>query len=227
MSNTLNAATFSGSTQYINNELCTVLGYCIQIYKQFVAANAKVSNNEITIRDVFFDKLDDDAYRDIYPSLQNYHFEREPQENAGFVDIKVKTLNPYKSTKAYYCIECKRLDAQNLTGKSGLNAEYIKNGICRFVSGYYSTYFGCNAMFGFVVKTLNIQSDIVDNINQIINDDFTNSQFQNVNAKVTTKMHYDNYVNGYPYSYISKHTKDDGKEITLYHLMFDFSNNIA
>ena len=82
-------------------------------------------------------------------------------------------------------------------------------------------------MFGFVVKALNIQSSVVDCINQIINDDFTNSQSQTVNARATVKMQYDNYVNGYPYSYISKHTKDDGKEITLYHLMFDFSNNIA
>lgn len=227
MSNTLNAASFSGSTHFINGELYTVLECCTQIYYQFVAATVTVSNNEEEIRDVFFDKLNDDAYREKYPSLQNYHFEREPQENTGYVDIKIKTLNPYKSTKAYYCIECKRLDAQNLTGKSGLNAEYIKNGICRFVSGYYSTYFGCNVMFGFVVETLNIQSDIVDNINQIINDDFINSQSQNVNANTTTKMQYEDYVNGYRYSYISKHTKDDGNEITLYHLMFDFSNNIA
>lgn len=227
MSNTLNAATFSGSTLYIKDEICTVLECCVQIYNQFVATNTKVSNNEEKIRDVFFDKLNDDAYRGKYPSLQNYHFEREPQENTGFVDIKVKTLNPYRSTKAYYCIECKRLDGQNLTGKSGLNAEYIKNGICRFVSGYYSTYFGCNVMFGFVVKALNIQSSVVVCINQIINDDFTNSQSQTVNARATVKMQYDNYVNGYPYSYISKHTKDDGNEITLYHLMFDFSNNIV
>ena len=136
-------------------------------------------------------------------------------------DEFIKHLQNINFKKQY---ELKNLS--NLTGTRGLNAEYIKNGICRFVSTYYSTYYDCNAMFGFLVEKVDVQNDIVDKINNIINKDYINAQKKKVNARATTKLHYRNFANGYNHSYISTHTRNDGKNVTLYHLMFDFSNNM-
>ncbi|MBR5469202.1 MAG: hypothetical protein IKU78_01915 [Paludibacteraceae bacterium] len=223
---TLNASTFAGLSTFNRQELFSVLECCINIYNQFIVCGNKICNKENLIRDIFFEKLNDDDYRNQHPCLQNFHFEKEPQENSGYLDIKVKTLNPYESAKSYYIIECKRLNSNNLTGDGGLNAEYIKNGICRYVTGYYSTYFNCNVMFGFVVESVNIQTDIIDKINSIITKDYINKQHVTVNTNTIQKLTYEDFVSGYPYSYISKHEHMSGKEIVLYHLILDFSKNI-
>mgnify|MGYP001332443885 FL=1 len=154
-------------------------------------------------------------------------FDKEIPEITGRVDIRIlPTKDEYVNDSAYYIIECKRLNAANLKGLRGLNAEYVKNGICRFSTGYYSSYFGCNAMFGFLVEPVNTQKDIVNNINSMLNIDFINAQGQSVNANATQQMQHENFAGGYSYSYMSKHTHSSGNELTLYHLMFDFSNNI-
>lgn len=78
---------------------------------------------------------------------------RKSTENTGRVDIRIlPTKDEYVNDRAYYIIECKRLNTTNPKGATGLNAEYVKNGICRFSTGYYSSYFGCSAMFGFLVE---------------------------------------------------------------------------
>jgi len=226
MNNISNSSSFVGATAFRNYEFETLLACCVGIYSDFVISNLKCQNDEESIRDVFFERLNDDIFRGKILVLQNYHFEKEPQEKTGYLDIKIKTLNPYISTKAYYCIECKRLGADSTGNANYLNTEYVKNGICRFVENYYSSYFGCNAMFGFVVNKVCVQNDIIDNINTKLNTNYTNTQKQKVNARGKTSLHYVDFANSYPYSYISTHTHISGKELTLYHLMFDFSNNI-
>lgn len=226
----LNATPFSGSAIRIDSQFRSLLVCCIKIYNDIIAKNKRTKNDEETIRDLFFDEyLNDDNYRNQNKELEDFHFEKEPKENIGYLDIKAKKLNPYVSTKAYFVIECKRLDSNNLTGNTGLNAEYIKNGVCRFVEDYYSSYYDCNAMFGFIVESVNVQNDIVDNINSMLNKDFTlktKKTSRIVNAKATQVMQYVDFANGYQYSYISKHTHTSGKNIDLYHLMFDLSSII-
>lgn len=217
----LNASSFTGTSLFVHREFCAVLECCINIYREYITSNKVIANNEEKIRDVFFEKLDDDKYRSEHKVLLNYHFEREPQEKTGFLDIKVKTLKPYRSTKAFYVIECKRLN-----GKKSLNAEYVKNGICRFVTNYYSSFFDCNAMFGFVVESVDLQSDVIDNINSRLNSNYINAQNVEVNANAIQQLTYTDFANGYQYSYTSKHRRLGTSEITLYHLMFDFSQNI-
>ena len=101
MNQELNASTFTGTSLFVHREFCAVLEHCIYIYREFISSNNDVANNEEKIRDVFFKKLNNDKYRNKHRVLLNFHFEREPQENTGFLDIKVKTLNPYRSTKAF------------------------------------------------------------------------------------------------------------------------------
>lgn len=221
-----NASNFIGTQTFSNGEFESLLGCCVGIYNEFIGNNLRCDGEEEKIRDVFFDKLNDDVYRENHPILQYYHFEKEPQENTGFLDIKVKTLNPYGSTKAYYCIECKKLGVDNKGYTTGLNIEYVKDGICRFVNDYYSSYFGRNVMFGFLVNKVCVQTEIIDSINSKLNKDYINTQGVTVNAKGKTGLQYDDFAEGYPYSFVSTHTHVSGTELVLYHLLFDFSNNI-
>ena len=226
MNNIPDASNFVGTQTFSNSEFESLLVCCVSIYNEFVGTNLRCAGREEKIRDIFFDKLNNDVYRDNHPTLQNYHFEKEPQENTGSLDIKAKTLNPYMSTKAFFCIECKRLGIGKDGHATELNIEYVKNGICRFVSDYYSSYFGCNAMFGFLVNKVCVQTEIIDSINSKLNTDYTNTQGRKVNARGKTGLHYVDFANGYRHSYISTHTHVSGKELVLYHLLFDFSNNI-
>ena len=74
-------------------------------------------------------------YKHTHSPLNDFYFDKEVPEQDGRADIKVLTRNCFEDDDAYYIIECKRLDNINTTGIAGLNAEYIKNGICRFVTG--------------------------------------------------------------------------------------------
>jgi len=217
----MNANTFFPTQQFRDESLASLLECCVEIYKDIVAKNKQVENQEEKIRDLFYDDyLNNDDYRYSHDILNRFDFTAESKEKTGYLDIRAKSINPYISTKAYYCIECKRLD-----GKSHLNAEYIKNGICRYVIDYYSTYFDKNAMFGFVVEQIDIDKN-TENINGLLSYDYINQQGVTVNAKAKKSIQHFNFANDYPYSYISTHTHASGKEIVLYHLMFDFSNNV-
>jgi hypothetical protein len=134
-------------------------------------------------------------------------------------------VNPYINDKAYYIIECKRLDNQNLTGITGLNAEYTKNGICRFVTEYYTSFFGINGMIGFVVENFDIDKNIV-HINSFLNQDLTNAKGENVNAMPVQEITPIEISADFNYSFKSTHKTTVQNEIVLYHLMFDFSRNM-
>lgn len=222
----LNANKFDFSLTRRNTYFESILAKCVIIYNTICRTNTLIANDENTIRNKFLEYLQNINFK-MAQELKHLKFDKEIPERTGRVDIRVlPTKDEYINDEAYYIIECKRLDSNNLSGNTGLNAEYVKNGVCRFVTDYYSSYFGCNAMFGFVVESVNIQTDIVDNINSMLTEDFTNAQGVQVNANATQVMQYEKFVCGYPYSYISKHTHISGKEIDLYHLMFDLSSNI-
>ena len=222
----LNANKFDFSLTRRNTYFESILAKCVIVYDNIHSSNELIENNENKIRDKFLEYLQNINFK-MAQELKHLKFDKEIPERTGRVDIRVlPTKDEYINDEAYYIIECKRLDSNNLTGDTGLNAEYVKNGVCRFVTDYYSSYFAYNAMFGFVVESVNIQTDIVDNINSMLTKDFTNAQGLQVNANATQVMQYEDFACGYPYSYISKHTHISGKEIDLYHLMFDLSKNI-
>ena len=219
------ASNFMYSNTFFDKELESVLNECVVVYEQIRYEQECFSNDEECIRDVFLDKyLKDDNYKNSHSPLSNYHFDGEVRDAKGRLDIRVLPINPYKGDKVFYSIECKRIANKNVLGKSGLNAEYIKNGICRYVSEYYTNN-NVNAMFGFVVEVMDVSNNI-GNINMLLSDNYINQQGKIVNANTIKKMQYEDFANGYPYSYISTHMCQSGKELTLYHLMFDFSQNI-
>ena len=226
MINILDASSFDYSRTLKDSLFELVLTKCIIVYNTILNSGISLVNDENLIRDEFLKYLKDYDFK-VKNELKHLIFDKEIPEITGRVDIRIlPTKDEYVNDSAYYIIECKRLNAANLKGLRGLNAEYVKNGICRFSTGYYSSYFGCNAMFGFLVEPVNTQKDIVNNINSMLNIDFINAQGQSVNANATQQMQHENFAGGYSYSYMSKHTHSSGNELTLYHLMFDFSNNI-
>ena len=226
MINILDASSFDYSRTRKDSLFELVLTKCIIVYNTILNSGISLVNDENLIRDEFLKYLKDYDFK-VKNELKHLIFDKEIPEITGRVDIRIlPTKDEYVNDSAYYIIECKRLNAANLKGLRGLNAEYVKNGICRFSTGYYSSYFGCNAMFGFLVEPVNTLKDIVNNINSMLNIDFINAQGQSVNANATQQMQHENFAGGYSYSYMSKHTHSSGNELTLYHLMFDFSNNI-
>lgn len=223
----LNAASFVYSSTRRDTYFETVLTACVDAYKKIINGSIELEDDENKIRDKFLKYLQNLDFKKSH-ELKNLKFDKETVENSGRADIRVlPTKDEYINDEEYYLIECKRLDSKNLNGIYGLNAEYIKNGICRFVSGYYSTYYGCNAMFGFVVESVNnIDNELVGGINSLLNTTMTNDHGINVNAKAIDPLQYADFADHYPYSYMSTHTHILGSELVLYHLMFDFSNNI-
>lgn len=226
MLNILDASSFNYSQTRKDLYLEFVLTKCIIVYNTILNSGISLVNDENLIRDEFLKYLQDFDFK-VKNELRNLKFDKETVENTGRVDIRIlPTKNEYVNDRAYYIIECKRLNTTNPKGTTGLNAEYVKNGICRFSTGYYSSYFGCSAMFGFLVEPVNTQKDIVNNINSMLNTNFTDAQGQSVNANAIQQMQYENFADGYSYSYVSKHTHCSGDELVLYHLMLDFSKNI-
>ena len=150
----LNASPFTYSSVRIDSYFESILKVCVIVY-QSIISTTKVQNNENEIRDEFIKYLQDINFKKQH-ELKNLKFDPETRENSGRADIRVlPTKDEYIDDDEYYLIECKRLDNKRLKGKSGLNAEYVKNGICRFVNNnYYSSFFGCNAMFGFLLLLL-------------------------------------------------------------------------
>lgn len=226
MFETISATNFEHSDSFYKNEFEDILRGVIVCYQCINSSGVKLPNGENKIRDEMLSKyLKNDSFKEKHFNLASYHFDKETIENSGRSDIRILPVNPYVSDKAYYIIECKRLNNQNLSGTTGLNSEYVKNGICRFVSGFYSSYFGLNGMIAFVVDDLDI-ADNIANLNSFLHKDLINDKQETINAMAVHEIKQKELCENFRYSYTSTHKVSSEKELTLYHLMFDFSNNI-
>ena len=215
----LNANGYDHSSLFYNAEFEEILSKIVLCYNLMIEANVLVTNDENAIRDMLLiSYLKKNQIRSKI-GLTNYLFDREvPEDHSiGRTDIKIQTLNTFIDTGAYYIIECKRLDNVNINGTTGLNAKYIQNGISRFAGSTYSVNNNTNGMIGFVVKELDIDQN-VENLNKLLK-----LQSQSI---LTSKFLQKRKFSSFEYSYCSTHTCDN-RDICLYHLMFDFSKNIA
>lgn len=220
----INATNFDYCTPFYINEFEDILRGIIVCYQCINSSEVKLPNDENGIRNCILTKyLKEQEFKERH-KLTNYLFIAEQPINEGRVDISVFSRNQL-DIDTFYVIECKRLNNQNLSGTTGLNSEYVKNGICRFVSDYYPSHFGINGMIGFVVDNLDIDSNIA-NLNSFLNKDLINDKKETVNAKAVQEIKQIELYESFRYSYTSTHKTRSEREITLYHLMFDFSNNI-
>ena len=221
MSDELDISNFEQISIIYSEEFENILSKIYICYQYILADNVVLTNNENAIRDILYlNYLNNDAVR-AKILLTDYLFSRESMENNsnGRVDLCIKNEQSFIDTDAYYIIECKRLNGENQAGTTGLNAEYIKEGINRFTTNKYSCYYGVNGMLGFVVNKINIHHNI-NHINTLMTNKFQS------NANVITSLTKANFIDNYDYHYYSVHEDENNKQFTLYHLMFDFSNNI-
>lgn len=213
----LNASSFEYSLLYYNEEFEKVLSKIIICYQLMKIENVTLPNDENLIRDcLYLNYLNNNHIRNKI-ELKEYYFDRETLEDRtnGRVDLRVITPYSFEDTDAYYTLECKRLNSANLTGASGLNAKYIKNGISRFSSKKYSAHYNTNGLIGFIIEAMDIEENI-KTLNQLIKADS--------DTKTVSEIKFRRIVPNFDYSYTSLHSVNKVLVI-LYHLMFDFSDN--
>jgi hypothetical protein len=217
----LNATNFSTATPWSDKYFQIILSKITRCYGMLIADKILVDNDENKIRDALYTGyLGDDKIRALVGFIDdgiNFFREGSEDHSEGRVDILITSPNTTKIQKAYYVIECKRLDSKAVKGTSGLNQKYIDNGVQRFTSGYYSSYYGVNAMIGFVVDKLDIDSN-TNNINGLLS--------TTPSIKTTKKITKDNFIDNFEYHYCSKHLTKNNGELKIYHLMYDFSQNL-
>jgi len=224
MSKTLDSSVFFASDDFYVAEFESILTKIVYCYKMMINNGDTVPNREESIRDVLYIRYINN--NEIKNRIKlNYDIvceaaEYKKEKISGYVDLRISSSNSLIDSAAYYIIECKRLDNKNHKGTSGLNAEYIKNGIMRFVNGQYSTNKNINGIIGFVIELMNI-SDNIQNINYLIKNHFNDT---NTITKLTTA----DIIQNFKHSYYSIHKRNfDNDTIKLYHLMFDFSKNVV
>jgi hypothetical protein len=216
----LDASSFIENCSIIyNNEFEKILATIITCYRLLITSKVVLPNNENLIRDEIVNNylMNNKVRMDL--NINNYLFIREnpTKDNTGRVDIYVATQYTFQDTDAYYVIECKRLNATNQHGITGFNAKYISEGIARFASEKYTFYDNSAGMIGFIVEKMDMHQN-VSAINILL------SHFPEINSE--EELTFKTIVSDFKYSYFSKH-KIDGISKVIYHLMLDFSDNIA
>ena len=215
----LNASGFIFNDIIYTREFEVILSKFVSCYQKLRESNKSVPlSNENGIRDILLQDYLKNAIIKKELDLSDYLFDRETSEDisTGRVDIRVMPVNPFESDEAYYIFECKRIDSRACKGTSGLNYKYIKNGIFRFTTNFYSSYYKTNAMIGFVVEPIDIHSNMED-INFLLMNNFKQINPDSLIVK-------ENFIKDFEYHYSSLHQSDNGDNIKLYHLMLSFLN---
>jgi len=214
----LDASKFKYHSIFCNKEFEDIITGIIACYYSIVSKKIHLPpNDENYIRDTMLrDYLKNTQFKNEHPPLCNYHFDKEIAEENGRVDIRILLVKPYLDEYAYYIIECKRLDDKNQDGISGLNGKYVYEGIMRFVSKTYPFYKQTAGMIGFVIVKTNIDHNI-EKINGLLK--------EAKEVKTQQELKKVKIIPEFAYSYCSHHEIGNDKKI-IYHLMFDFSDNI-
>jgi hypothetical protein len=218
--NKLDASAYAFSKIYYYSEFEELLGKITLCYNDMVASDCQLPNDENKIRDyLYVNYLNNDNVLRKY-KFGKYKFDKEIVEDfgEGRVDIRIISPNIFENKQAYYIIECKRIDNINTQGNTGLNAEYVINGMNRFLKeNKYSSFYGTNGLIGFIVSTLDINANI-RNINTLIKKHIIGNCIQDIKRE--------DFMPNFPYQYSSNHTKQNGEKIKLYHLMYDFADKV-
>lgn len=199
-------ANFEKITTYIVN-------ICELIVEDYENGQIKLPNDENKIRSIMLEEYMNRC-KDVY-GMSGYKFDLEVPENyagggqhKGRVDIRVLLKSDFEKDDAYYIIECKRID-----GSPGLNKKYVKEGVERFITKKYSSYYGRNIMLGFVVKKINVSANtkLIENIQNADPNQCMHGNFQLVKSERVTE------------SYKCMYQTQPG-EVELYHIFSDYSS---
>lgn len=194
--------------EYVQRDLKFLLNSIYSCYKKIISDIDSISHLENDIRDVFIsDKYLDNHKIKEELGVVEFQFDKEIETIQGRADIRILNMIEKMSGKQnpYYYIECKVLDnTKPSIAKSNLYSKYVDNGINRFVNEIYHTYNEANGMIGFYIKPTKIKKQ----------------------CEFFSDLTIYKFIDNFELSYISKHTTINQKEITLYHLMLDFSDKI-
>lgn len=190
-----------------------IFNICELVVEDFEKKRLKLPNDENKIRSIMVEEYMK-KQKSVY-GMSDYRFEIETPENyvgngkhIGRVDIRILLKNDFEKEDAYYVIECKRID-----GTSDLNKKYVKEGVARFVTQKYSSYYGRNIMLGFVVKKIDM-SDNAKLIEKIQNKDLDKNMHGNFEFIES---------NGVVESYKCIYKIQSG-EVELRHIFSDYSS---
>ena len=219
MFGSLDASNYIGSVPFYEKEFEIILSKIVVCYNLMLAKGITLESDENEIRNTLVNDFLND--REIKQQLKLEYFinPEVPEPNNKRPDIKFQSVNSWSNPKEYFSIECKVLDNENVAGTSGRNAKYIKEGIYRFTSMDYSSYHRVNGMLGFIVEKMNIHTN-VNHINELL-------QTSLKKANTTKKITKDSFIDDFEYQYHSTHLDRDNHELKIYHLMLNFSKNIA
>lgn len=188
------------------------------IIKEYENKNLKLPNNENQIRSIILEEYltkQKNKYK-----MEDYRFLPEVFENyqgngkyAGRVDIHVILKNDFPKEEAYYVIECKRID-----GTKKMNKKYVEEGIARFITGKYTSYYHRNIMLGFIIKNINIYKNTleIEKIQNASSDKKMHSSF--VPTSNTSK---NKNIEAYECIY-----NINGNKLQLVHIFSNYSNII-
>ncbi|RKJ38107.1 hypothetical protein D7X25_30885 [bacterium 1XD42-8] len=174
-------ANFEKITNYI-------LDICELVVEDYEKKQLKLPNDENKIRSIMLEEYL--RKQKVSYDMSNYRFDLEVPENyagnghhIGRVDIRILLKSDFEKEDAYYIIECKRID-----GTSDLNKKYVKEGVARFTTQKYSSYYGRNIMLGFVVKKIDmsVNAQLIESIQNADLDEHMHGEFELVgNGSVT------------------------------------------
>lgn len=136
-----------------------ILDICELVVADYEQKQLKLPNDENRIRSIMLEEYLKKKKCDY--DMLGYKFDLETAEHyvgngryIGRVDIRISLKSDFDKDEAYYIIECKRID-----GTAGLNTKYVREGVARFVTQKYSSYYGKNIMLGFVIKKIDISAN--------------------------------------------------------------------
>lgn len=215
--NNLNASDFLFNDSVYTKEFEDILSKITTCFIFLKEAKKKVPlNDENGIRDILVNDYINNPK--IKRSIGFEYFvlpEVVEVNSTGRTDIRIFSPNSYFNQEEYFVIECKRLNSRACRGSSGLNYKYIDNGIRRFIQGTYSSFYKINAMIGFIVEAVDINKQVND-LNYLLTNFFPE-------IKTISLISEEKFISDFDSHYSSKHITNDGGNLKLYHMMYDFS----
>ena len=159
------ASNFSASDYYYQSQIEQIINHIFDCHNLMLLDGESIKNNENKIRNRLIkkyltnqkvkNKLGITGFR-FFPEVAVID---ENDDEIGYTDIHVILSQDFDNDDAVFIFECKRLDGKGDLGKDNLNGKYVNNGVMRFITEQYPTYFSINGMIGFCVESFDIHQN--------------------------------------------------------------------
>jgi hypothetical protein len=219
----MSANIFLPRDEYCESQLQQIMQHVLDCHNLMITDAISVVNNENKIRNRLIknylmnqkvkNKVGITDFR-FFPEVAVID---ENDDEIGYTDIHVVLGgHHFNNDDAVFILECKRLDGKGDLGKDNLNGKYINNGVMRFISEQYPSYFRLNGMVGFCVEPFDIQENTLNKLNQHLNKWCSDVTIAPIVQEI--------FIEDFEHTFTSVHrTTSSQKDFKLYHLMLDTS----